>query len=379
MEVLHLVLLLTATLSCYHAGDYVVVHYVSADGGKNCPLDHVYHNFSYYLSHPDLFFSSNSKFQFLKGMHLLNKVEPIKIVNVNNLELSGNGEWITGPEETVMESTAIIYCIKGSGGFTFLDSSRIAINGLSLINCGAYNYYTDVKQLSDGFNATFLFVSIMQLTLTHVSVQNSSGHGIVAYNCRATYIKSSSIAYSNIDHKSVSYSQCNCPTGSNAFFGFFTPGSPTKLNILHSNFTDGCDNSQQYGNLVIYALKSGNIISYLHSVVVVQRMLDGGDGIVIRSNMSQVEFHYDNSEIRGTNYSSGRGMSMKAVASQSIYIFVHRVQFINNSGGDLYFESYSRTVLQLDVSATVFLHQQVLAQGQSCGVYVSTSDTNIIK
>ena len=375
MEALHIVLLLTATLSCGHADDYAI-HYVSADGGEDCPSDQVCHNLSYYFSDPDLFFSSNTTFRFLGGMHLLHKMEPIKVVNVNSLELSGNGEWITGLEETVMESTAIIYCVKGSGGFTFLDSSRITINGLSLINCGAYNHCPDVKLLSDGFNATFLFVSIMQLTLSHVSIQNSSGHGLVAYNCRSIDIKSCSIAYSNIDQKSVSWAQRNSPTGSNAFFGYLMPKSTTQLNILHSNFTDGCD---YYGNLVIHALGSGSVrvMSYLHSVVVFQRIPNGGDGIVIRSNMSRVVFNYDNSIVRGTN-GSGRGISIKEISSQPIIcIILNRVQLIDNSGGELFFESYKGT-LQLYVSDTVFLHRKEPKQGQ-CGVCVSTRGTDIME
>ena len=49
---------------------------------------------------------------------------------------------------TVMESTAIIYCVKGSGGFAFPQSSQVTIYGFTLINCGAYNYDSDVMSQS---------------------------------------------------------------------------------------------------------------------------------------------------------------------------------------------------------------------------------------
>ena len=177
--------------------------HVSAANGKDCPADSDCHSLSYYLSDPELYFTSNTKITFMEGTHLLDKEELIKISQVIDLLLLGIGQWVHGPEETIMESTAVIYCTKGSGGFAFYDSSRITITNLSLINCGAL--HSD-KVLIE--NSTFLFSTISELNLHYISIQNSSGHGIIAYNC-VLKLYSCSIAYSNIEKGSLDILQCN--------------------------------------------------------------------------------------------------------------------------------------------------------------------------
>ena len=68
-----------------------------------------------------------------------------------------------------MESTAVIYCTKGSGGFAFYDSSRITITNLSLINCGAL--HSD-KVLIE--NSTFLFSTISELNFLFLVIPKIS-------------------------------------------------------------------------------------------------------------------------------------------------------------------------------------------------------------
>ena len=55
----------------------------------------------------------------MNGEHQLNKQEPVIVVGADNLTLEGQGEWIAGPEENIMLSTAVINCTSGFGGFTF--------------------------------------------------------------------------------------------------------------------------------------------------------------------------------------------------------------------------------------------------------------------
>ena len=145
------VLLLVASSS--HAENHH--YYVSVANGKDCPPDSDCHSLSYYLSDPELYFSSNTRITFLEGTHLLDREGPIKISQVTGLTLIGRGQWVPGPEETIMESTAVIYCTNGSGGFAFYDSSHITVILLSLINCGAF--HSDVKVLDKEFYSTLLF------------------------------------------------------------------------------------------------------------------------------------------------------------------------------------------------------------------------------
>ena len=97
---------------------------------------------------------SDARITFLEGTHLLDREEPIKISQVTDLTLIGRGHWVRGPEETIMESTAVIYCTRGRGGFAIYDSSQISIINLSLINCGAFHTNAQVKSsitLSENF------------------------------------------------------------------------------------------------------------------------------------------------------------------------------------------------------------------------------------
>ena len=80
-------------------------HYVSAHNDKDCPADSDCHSLSYYLSDPELYFTSNTRITFLEGTHLLDREEPVKISQVTDLTLFGSGQWVRGPEETIMEST----------------------------------------------------------------------------------------------------------------------------------------------------------------------------------------------------------------------------------------------------------------------------------
>lgn len=144
----------------------------------------------------DAYFISNTKFYFLEGLGLfLHRTDPITVSKVDNFELYGDGQWVPGPEMTVMESTAIIYYVKGSGGF-FLPF-------FSLPKSHCMQHFSSL---------------IMKLTLINASIQNSTGRAIVSYNCQLTSIQSCSIAYSNIDRTSE-YVQCNKNIdGSNCLF-----------------------------------------------------------------------------------------------------------------------------------------------------------------
>ena len=80
----------------------------------------------------------------------MDKENFIDINNVDNLTLEGQGQWpVAGAEETVMQSTVIINCTRGKGGFNFTTSHKIAVKGLTVVNCGGIN---------NSFAAVFLFL-----------------------------------------------------------------------------------------------------------------------------------------------------------------------------------------------------------------------------
>ena len=117
------------------------------------------------------------------------------------------------------------------GGLIYDSSQRISIINLSLINCGAF-HTNEVK-------STLLFLKISELNLHYVSIQHSSEHGLVAHNCDHVEIYSCSIAYSNVDRRSLNSIQCNISSskyGSNLLIKYYASGSKSHLNAFKFEF-----------------------------------------------------------------------------------------------------------------------------------------------
>ena len=150
------------------------VYYVVADDEQSCPLNQTCHNLSHYISQPDTYFNSNTIFFFMEGKHSFDRVYSIDISNVNNLTLQGLGLWpIAGAEETVMQSTVIINCTRGRGGFYFTSSFHITIEGLTVINCGG---------LENNNAAVFRFSIGRNMNFNKNSIQHMTGYGLLILN-----------------------------------------------------------------------------------------------------------------------------------------------------------------------------------------------------
>ena len=135
-----LLLLLAVPLTAFSTND---VYYVIADDAagheQSCPPHQICHNLSYYISQPDSYFTSDTTIIFLEGEHSFGKNDLVHVSYVHNLTLKGQGQWpVAGAEETVMQSTVIINCTRGRGGFYFATSHNITVEGLTVINCGGF-------------------------------------------------------------------------------------------------------------------------------------------------------------------------------------------------------------------------------------------------
>ena len=126
----------------------------------------------------------------MNGEHQLDKQEPVMVVGADNLTLEGQGEWIAGPEEAVMLSTAVINCTNGKGGFSFINSSSITIQGLTFLTCGTKSYPQDIVSYSGTYLHTFIpyaAVFVMKVKLFQFyqnSIQdNTQGLGLLVYQC----------------------------------------------------------------------------------------------------------------------------------------------------------------------------------------------------
>ena len=169
-----LLLLLAVPLTTSAANVYYVTADDAAGHDLSCPPHQICHNLSYYIFQPEYYFNSDTIFIFLEGQHSYDKETLVQVKNVHKLTLKGQGEWpVAGPEETVMQSTVIINCTRGRGGFIFDTGYDITIECLTITNCG--------KIGSNG--AAFNFINVLNIHFQKNSLQYISGFGMSAINC----------------------------------------------------------------------------------------------------------------------------------------------------------------------------------------------------
>ena len=180
-----LLLLLAVSSTAFTTTD---VYYVTADDAAGqCPPHQICHNLSYYISQPDYYyyFTSDTTIIFLEGVHSFEhsyEHSYVIVGYVHNLTLKGQGQWpVAGAEETVMQSTVIINCTRGRGGFYFDTCHDITVEGLTVVNCSGARGI----QYSYGI---FTFISVRSLLFHKNSIQHMTGYGLYVYNCNNAII-----------------------------------------------------------------------------------------------------------------------------------------------------------------------------------------------
>ena len=218
---LMLLLLLTAPLTAFTANVYYVTADDAAGHEQSCPPHQICHNLSYYISQPGHYFTSDTTIIFLEGQHSFDRENRVLVNNVHKLTVKGQGEWpVAGAEETVMQSTVIINCTRGRGGFIFDTGYDITIEGLTITNCGHPN---------DG---VFQFKHISNLFFYQNSIQFMSGYGLMASSCASVVLSNCSFYHSVVCLKSGS--------GVAIYYGRSSHKNYS-LELTFSNFTKCCN------------------------------------------------------------------------------------------------------------------------------------------
>jgi len=102
-----------------------------------CPASYPCHTLQYYMEDKVSFFKSNSTFQFLPGIHILESNEgntPTTIENIQNLTLIGSD--FTKNASEISAPSSQIHC-NGSGGLLFTAVHGLFIANLMFSTCGA--------------------------------------------------------------------------------------------------------------------------------------------------------------------------------------------------------------------------------------------------
>ena len=267
-------LLFLAVLPILEATD---VYYVTADANgheQSCPPHQICHNLSYYISQPD-FFTSDTTIILLEGEHKLNEKDLVHVSNVHNLTLKGQGQWpVAGAEETVMQSTVIINCTRGKGGFYFANSQSVTVQGLTVINCGG---------LSN--KAVFYFTGVYGITFQKNSIQRMTGYGLYVLNCDNVTITNSSY------YQSAECKAHGLGGGVGIEYGKYTQrtNATYQVELSYSNMTKCC-NYRKGGGIYFHTSSKFYVASVLfnHLVLSHNSARSGGNLVAVLINVSLV-------------------------------------------------------------------------------------------
>ena len=225
-----LLLLLAVPHTAFTTTDvYYVTAHDAAGHEQSCPPHQICHNLSYYISQPDSYFTSDNTIIFLEGEHSFDREDLVHVSNVHNLTLKGQGQWpVAGAEETVMQSTVIINCTRGRGGFYFNISRNITVEGLTVVNCGVH-----ISR-----RVVFYFSTVQSLFFHKNSIQHMTGYGLLVLNCDNVIVTNCSYY-----HSAVMCNITNSTCGGGVGIVYNTQYSNTgyTLELTHSNMTKCCN------------------------------------------------------------------------------------------------------------------------------------------
>ena len=142
-----------------------------------------------------------------------------------NLTLKGQGQWpIKGAEETVMQSTVIINCTRGRGGFIFEYSDNITVESLTVVNCGR-----------DYQNGVFSFFLVKNILFLKNSIQHMMGSGLFICACKNPIVITNCSFYNPASYTSQDNSFSTVIVF--LYDGPFSSERNYQLNLSYSNIT----------------------------------------------------------------------------------------------------------------------------------------------
>ena len=200
-----------------------------------CP-DTPCYTFQYYLQHAPLYFTSNTRLQFLPGIHTLdldmdgeNNCEAL--FNVSNFALAGSETFLPQSDsDGILVPDSIIKC-ETKVGFGFENVKGLSIKCLTFLNCSCWPFETIPIAFTLGFFHVF------NANLSYVTVSESSGYAIYGINMLGT--SSMTNTYVIDSHDTENY------LGGNAVLRFY----PTE------------DDCLQYGNSTVkFTVSSSSFI-----------------------------------------------------------------------------------------------------------------------
>ena len=306
---------------------YVIPDDSAGHERQPCPEQPCY-NLSHYISQPGSYFTSNNTIVFLEGVHSLDREYPVHVSDIHNLTLMGQGQWpVALAEETVMQSTVIINCTRGRGGFSFTNSHNITVEGLTVLNCGGLDNF-----------GVFDFNMVNGITFHKNSIQHMTGNGLFVLNCDDVIITNCSY-----------YNSALCifdepPSLNQVYSGvaiFYTTHNAANysLELSHSNMTKCCSS---YGGGISLIVRETSLLrlkvlfdnlKLSHNKARSSSNIQfGGGGMYVRLyGTGSVTLVISNCVFfNGTAAHNGGGMDIRIVI-QTANIAIYNTEFLNNN------------------------------------------------
>ena len=175
------------------AGQYDNIYYVTPNSlNTSCPSGYPCYELETYIRNASLYFTSNTSFVFLPGIHVINEGDVITIENIINFQFQGSGILLQrslsrdiqdygfnsfGEEDNIpyLESSTRIACSHASGFLAFNGISNLSLINITVLNCGG-------SLLTPELTAAVHVVSIYNLVMDGVTIKNSTGYGLLGRN-----------------------------------------------------------------------------------------------------------------------------------------------------------------------------------------------------
>ena len=187
-------------------------------------------------------YTSNTKISFLPGVHKIDTMSVLYIVNVTNLTLAGYN--------VSTSHAARIVCNKPAS-LMFSSIVNLVIKHLSIIYCGSPIVTLKYRSEKKWSSVAVLLQYITSLMLSEISVENSTGYGILGRNIFGnSSVSHSRFIFSNyytLSSTNCSYGLGSCMGGNMLLFysesAVNITGSNSVLSIDSCVFSDGVDTS----------------------------------------------------------------------------------------------------------------------------------------
>lgn len=160
------------------------VYYVIPDTLTPCPPDGFQCNtLNFYTEALEWYFEHNSVIQVLPGTHVLNKAGFVRTGITSNLTITGFYDHMNRYKIPSQQSSIIQCNNQFSLGFENIENLIITNFNISFINCG-WQLPVHNNFLPFTFQTTLAFWNVANLLISGVTIKNSTGFGITAYNHR---------------------------------------------------------------------------------------------------------------------------------------------------------------------------------------------------